>query len=200
VNALWVDSPAAAPPRTPRAATATSTTSAPAPVTPASGVTVPQQRILNALAWWLAFGLDQPTNEQVGFVAGYAPGSGNYNNIRGGLRAAGLIDYPSGGRLALTDAGLGVAEAPRLAVTREAFHDQVRAKMSPSQLKLIEPILAAYPEALKTDQLAEAAGYAAGSGNFNNLRGSLRTIGLIDYPASGQVRAADWLFPGGDNA
>jgi hypothetical protein len=37
---------------------------APAPVIAAQGVTGPQQRILNALAWWKAFGIAQPTNEQ----------------------------------------------------------------------------------------------------------------------------------------
>lgn len=35
----------------------------------------------------------------------------------------------------------------------------------------------------------------SGSGNFNNLRGSLKTANIIDYPAPGLVRASDWLFP-----
>lgn len=56
-------------------------------------------------------------------------------------------------------------------------------------------MIAAYPESITAEALAGYAGYAAGSGNFNNLRGSLRTIGLIDYPRPGEVRAADWLFP-----
>jgi hypothetical protein len=148
------------------------------------------------LAWWRAFGIDAPTNEQLAFLAGYSPGSGNFNNLKGGLRALGLIDYPAGGKVCLTPAGADEADAPPLEVTQTAFHAQVRAKMSPSQLRLLDPILALYPDALTTDELAQASGYAGGSGNFNNLRGSLRTIGLIDYPASGQVRAADWLFPG----
>lgn len=181
---------------------------APRPVTPpapqqtlaasrqrATGVTGPQQRILDALAWWAAFGIAQPTNEQVGFVAGYAPGSGNFNNLRGGLRAAGLIEYPAGGRVALTPDGSAKAEAPSIPPSRPAFHAAVRAKLNGPQVKLLDPILAAYPRSLTTEALAAASGYAAGSGNFNNLRGSLRTIGLIDYPANGQVRAADWLFP-----
>jgi hypothetical protein len=161
----------------------------------AVAITGAQQRILNALAWWSAFGIEQPTNEQLGFVAGYSPGSGNFNNLKGGLRSSGLIDYPSGGRITLTDAGRAAAEPSTLDVTQAAFHAQVRAKLSRAQLRLFEPILAAYPDTLSSDEVAEAAGYSVGSGNFNNLRGGLRTIGLIDYPMSGQVRAADWLFP-----
>lgn len=165
------------------------------PVVASAGVTVPQQKILNALAWWKAFGIDQPTREQVGFIAGYSPGSGGFANLTGGLRSAGLIDYPAGGKLALTDAGCALGETPATGLTREAFHDRVRAKLSGPQVRLLDPILEAYPAAITVLQVAGVAGYSAGSGGFANLRGSLRTIGIIDYPASGQVRAADWLFP-----
>jgi hypothetical protein len=166
-----------------------------APVIAANGVTNAQQKILNALAWWRAFGIEQPTNEQVGFVAGYSPGSGNFNNLKGQLRSLGFVDYPQPGRISLTDAGGDKADAPAVAVTQAEFHRHVRAKLSGPQLKLFDPVLATYPDSLTSDGVAEAAGYSAGSGNFNNLRGQLRTIGLIDYPRPGEVRAADWLFP-----
>lgn len=166
-----------------------------APIIPAEGLTGPQQRILNALAWWQAFGIDRPTNEQAGFIAGYSPGSGNFNNLKGGLRTLGLIDYPAPGRLCLTGSGDAKAEAPAIAVTRDAFHQAVRAKLKGPQLRLFDPVLAAYPDSLASDAVAEAAGYSAGSGNFNNLRGSLKTIGLVDYPRPGEIRASDWLFP-----
>jgi hypothetical protein len=159
------------------------------------GLTGPQQRILNALAWWKAFGIDRPTNEQAGFIAGYSPGSGNFNNLKGGLRSFGLIDYPAPGRISLTEAGEDKAEAPTVAVTRDAFHAAVRAKLKGPQLRLFDPVLAAYPDSIAADEVAAQAGYSPGSGNFNNLRGSLRTLSLIDYPSPGQVRAADWLFP-----
>jgi len=184
--------PTARPPRTPAAPR-----EAPAPVTPAAGVTTPQQRVLNALAWWRAFGIEQPTNEQVGFIAGYSPGSGGFANLKGGLRSMGLVDYPAGGRLTLTEAGQEKAETPAVALTREAFHAAVRNKLSAPQWKVLEPIIGAYPDAITSQEVADVAGYSAGSGGFANLRGSLRTLSLVDYPAAGQVRAADWLFPEG---
>lgn len=167
----------------------------PRPSEGSAAVTGPQRRVLNALAWWRAFGINEPTNEQVGFIAGYSPGSGGFANLKGGLRGAGLVEYPAGGRLALTDQGAAAAEMPDVEITREAFHAQVRAKLSGPQVKVLDPILAAYPEAISSSNVADIAGYSAGSGGFANLRGSLRSIGLIDYPAGGMVRAADWLFP-----
>lgn len=195
LNALRADGPAAdGRPRPQRAAPAPKVASA--PITAADGVTVPQQRILNALAWWKAFGITVPTNEQVGFIAGYSPSSGGFANLKGGLRAIGLVDYPAGGKLALTEAGEALADTPALAVTQAAFHAQVRAKLSGPQVRVLDPIIAAYPGAISSQDVADAAGYSAGSGGFANLRGSLKTIGLIDYPGAGQTRAADWLFPG----
>lgn len=167
----------------------------PAPVVPQEGLTPPQQRILNAVAWWGAFGIEKPTHDQVAFLAGYSPSSGGFNNLKGGLRTVGLIDYPEPGRLKLTDAGEEKAEVPTVEPTREGFHAAVKAKLSGPQWRVLEPAIATYPDSIASDDVAAAAGYSAGSGGFNNLRGSLRTLALIDYPSPGRVRAADWLFP-----
>lgn len=166
-----------------------------APVVAAAGVTGPQQRILNAIAWWAAFGIEQPTNEQIAFIAGYSPGSGGFNNLKGQLKTARLIDYPQQKRASLTEAGSEKADAPTVAPTREAFHEAVRAKLSAPQWRVLEPAIAAYPDAIAAEQVAAVAGYSAGSGGFNNLRGSLKTLTLIDYPGKGMIRAGDWLFP-----
>lgn len=154
-----------------------------------------QHRILDALAWWAAFGIEQPRREQVAFIAGYSPTSGGLFNLLGGLRSAGMIDYPQGGSVALTEAGRAVASIPDVDLTREAFHAQARAKLSGPQVKVLDPVLAAYPDEIASDEVADAAGYSRTSGGFFNLRGSLRTLGLVDYPSPGSIRAADWLFP-----
>lgn len=164
-------------------------------VLPVAGVTASQQRILNALAWWRALGLAEPTNEQVGFLAGYASGSGNFSKLKSGMSGLGLIRYPAAGRLALTQLGIENAEAPALELTMAAFHARVRAKLTAPQVRLLNPVLAAYPDPISSEAVAAAAGYAAGSGNFSKLRGALRSVGLIDHMGAGRVRAADWLFP-----
>jgi len=176
-----------------RPAAAAPEPSKPGPVS--ASLTSPQQRILDALVWWEAFGIEQPTNDQVGFAARYSPGSGNFNNLRGQLNSAGLISYPQPGRVSLTEAGRALANPPAASPTQQAFHDAVRSKLKAPQIRLLDPLLSVWPEKMNTDELADHAGYSAGSGNFNNLRGSLKTANIIEYPAPGQVRASDWLFP-----
>jgi len=194
LNALRVDAPAEAkerPQPAQRAAPKAKEQRGPA----SDGVTVPQQRVLDAIAWWRAFGIEQPTREQVGFIAGYSPSSGGFANLTGQLRSSGSIDYPAGGRLMLTDVGAALSNIPSVALTRDAFHASVRAKLSAPQVRVLDPALAAYPNPISSAEIADIAGYSASSGGFANLRGSLKTLTLIDYPGPGQVRAADWLFP-----
>lgn len=166
----------------------------PLPVTSQEGISGPQQRILNSLAWWRAFGIDRPSNEQVAFVAGYSPKSGNFGNLKGGLNTSKLITYPRPGQLELTEDGKAKADAPAKPPTQNEMHSRVMAKLKGPQQRILAPAIAAYPDECSNDQLADEAGYSASSGNFGNLKGSLRSLGLIDYPQPGYVRAADWLF------
>ena len=49
---------------------------------------------------------------------------------------------------------------------------------------------------LHRDELAEAAGYAPGTGTFNTYLGSLNAlVSITDAPERGHVAAAEWLFP-----
>jgi hypothetical protein len=88
-----------------------------------------------------------------------------------------------------------VASCPDTPPSLFAFIESVRHKLTDPQVKVLNPVLDAWPDSLTSEQVAAAAGYAHNSGNFNNLRGQLRSIGLVDYPDRGTIRAADWLFP-----
>ena len=160
-------------------------------------VTKPQQRILDAIAWWESVGIISPDKMQVGFIAGYMPKSGNYNNLMGVLKSGGFIEYPIPGRVSLTSAGRQCAELPDGCKTISAFHQRVIDKLTTPQTKLVSVLLARHPDAVTTEELAQESGYQAGSGNFNNLRGQLKSIGLIEYPFPGASMAATWLFPKG---
>jgi len=155
----------------------------------------PGQRILNALAWWRAFGHDRPLNEQVAFIAGYTHGSGGYNNPRGALKSAGLIDYPEPGRVSLTDAGGAQAEVPDAPPSGEELRRRVLGKLAGPQQRILTVLIDAYPESVSNEECAAKAGYQHGSGGYNNPRGNLKTLNIISYPTPGYVRAADWLLP-----
>lgn len=157
-------------------------------------VSAPEQKVLNAIAWFESIGLMQPKKISVAFLAGYSGSSGGYNNLCGMLRSKGYIAYPSAGVMALTDSGHAVAEAPDKPLSQEELHQKVLEVLPAPEGRVLRPLLSAYPQDLSVQELAEASGYQASSGGFNNLKGRLRSLSLADYPGAGRIKAADLLF------
>lgn len=166
-------------------------------------LTGPESRILNALAWWEAIGVDAPVKGNVGFVAGYRVGKkvgGTFGNLLGQLRSRGFIDYPSSGTASLTDEGRQLAEAPDIMPTTQALHEAVFARLGGPEQRVLQAIIDTYPDAQTKQAAGATAGYQVGpkvGGTFRNILGGLRTLGLIDYPAPNSVVATALLFPEG---
>lgn len=160
-------------------------------------LTGPERRVLEALTWLESIGQRAPAVEAVAFLADYSPTSGTFDNTRGALRSKGLVEYPAPGSVALTAEGRAWAPRPPAPGSPEQLRATVIARLAGPERRVLEPLIAAYPNPLNVAKLAELAGYSASSGAFDNTRGRLRTLGLADYPRPGQVRAADLLFPGG---
>ena len=170
----------------------------PSPRAPSSGLTKPQQRVLDALAWLADMGIaERASRVQVAFLADYKPQGGAFNNTLGSLRTAGLVEYPSAGEVALTVDGGASACRLDLPPTSEALQRAVMERLTGPQRRILQPLIDAYPDALTAEELAEASGYEAKGGAFNNYRGSLRSLGLIEYPSPGFAVALPVLFPGG---
>jgi uncharacterized protein len=158
--------------------------------TPTEGLSGPEQRILDAIAWLEIVGITNPQKAAVAFIAGYRPGGGAFNNPLGRLRSAGRVRD-----LSLTDEGRQLARRPEAAPSIEALHQMVIDRLDGPEQRILRPLLESYPEPLTKEDLAEASGYAQGGGAFNNPLGRLRTLGLIDYPSRGLVVAMPVLFP-----
>jgi hypothetical protein len=167
------------------------------PTPPAAGLTSSQQRILDSLAWLAAFGVPQPTRECLSARAGVPHTSGGYKNNLGALRSGGLIDYPTPGTVALTDGGQAKANAPTETPTLRALHEAWLGLLTSSQAAILSTLLTFYPEALTRGDLARRVGVPETSGGFKNNLGRLRTLGAIEYPQAGDVRATDLMFPSG---
>jgi hypothetical protein len=160
-------------------------------------ITGPEKRILDAIAWLEATnGRGNQDPAAVAFLAGYTIGGGAFNNPRGRLRSRGLIEY-FGSSLALTNAGRALATFPAEALTADVLQQRVLERLPAPEAKLLRALLEVYPAPLSNEDLARRSGYEPGGGAFNNPRGRLRSLGLVDYPERGQVRACDVLFPGG---
>lgn len=177
---------------------------APAPATraPASpdGITPPQQRILDAMAKLEALGLSELHKTQVAAVAGVFPNSGSYANNLGRLRTLGLIDYPQGGLVAFTNTGRDQSRPVTEMPTLEDLHEAWLSIVTQPQQRILREVIAEYPNHLPKGELAQRIEVSPDSGSYANNLGRLRTLGAIDYPRPGYVKAMDVLFPAGRSA
>jgi len=112
----------------------------------------------------------------------------------GSLRTMGLVEYPAAGTVALTSTGYAMADHPNEPATVAEFHDRLEGLLNGPQWRVLAPIINAYPKAISRADVAAAAGYAPDGGAFQNPLGSLRSLGLIEYPAAGMVVALPVLF------
>lgn len=163
---------------------------------PSDGLTGPEQRILNAIGWLESIGVAEPEQTATAFLAGYTYGGGAFNNPKGRLRAQGLVEYLAGDRIRLTDAGRELAQVPETPLTTQELHQRVLNQLPGPERRILEVILAEYPTPLANAECAERAGYSPDGGAYNNPRGRLRSLGLIEYQ-SGKVVARSILFPEG---
>jgi uncharacterized protein len=63
------------------------------------------------------------------------------------------------------------------------------------QARILETLINTRPEAMSKADLARVVDVSESSGSFANNLGRLRTLGVVEYPNRGFVRAADVLFP-----
>lgn len=157
----------------------------------------PQQKILDALAWYEALGVPAATRVQVALIAGYSHTSGGYQNLLSKLRTSGHVEYATAGTVTLTDAGRALSADPGLPTTNEGVQAEVLRRLPNPQAKILVELIEAHPNALTREEIAQRTGYSATSGGFQNLLSKLRTAALIEYPDRGSCVALDVLFPMG---
>jgi hypothetical protein len=185
-----VAAPRTSPPPAPSPVPATTRRPSPAK----AAISNPQQRILNAIAWLEAVGL-QTSRVLVAFVAGVSPKTAGYGSNVGELRKRGLVSYPRDKFLALTDDGRSAAvvdeELPRAA---ETLHRLVLDYLSRPLAAIFKIVLEAHPRALSREVIAERVGVSPKTAGFGSNIGALKSLELVVYPAAGQVAAASDLF------
>lgn len=162
-----------------------------------SGVKPAHRKLLNALASLEAIGVPQADKKQLALFAGVSPKSGAFFNNLGSLRTSGLLDYPSGGVVALTAVGRAEADAAAAPSSTVELHEHVRRIVKEAKWKIVEALIAVYPLPMVKADLAASIGVSPTSGAFYNNLGSLRSLGLIDYPSPGSAAATDILFLAG---
>jgi hypothetical protein len=74
------------------------------------------------------------------------------------------------------------------------LHDAIRAKLPPAKWRILEVLIQSFPKAVSKDDLAATIDVSPTSGGYFNNLGSLRSLGLVQYPQPGHVVAASVLF------
>lgn len=162
-------------------------------------LTPARRRLLDALATLEGIGVPRVGRTQLALWSAVSPKSSGYANNLGGLRSAGLIDYPETGAVALTSAGRALADPPETAPVTEAdLHRQVRDLVTPARWRLLEQLITAHPVPISRADLADRAGVSAISSGYANNLGGLHSLGLVEYPRKGFVAAGQVLFLSGD--
>lgn len=151
----------------------------------------PLQRIVDSIRWWNVMGIAVPKQPQVSFVAGYSHKSGTWSTYLSRLRSMQLIE--GSGALRLTSEGAAYANEPDATPTGEILRQAVIAKLDAPLVRIISPIIAAYPEGLSQEEAGEKAGYSPTSGTWSTYLSRLRSLELID--GSRELKAQEWLFP-----
>ncbi len=168
------------------------------PTEPVEGEpTRPQVRILESLVAFEPLGVESLPRATLAVFAGASPKSGGFFNNLGRLRTLGLIDYPQGGHVSITDQGRMAVGAVSPIRTVGELHDAWFRILPRSQATILEKLIEFYPEDIARDELAEMIGVSGSSGGYFNNLGRLRTLGAIVYPVGGRVQAAATLWPEG---
>lgn len=198
---LEVSVPARIPP--PRPLTNAPLGKAPAPVqrsAPSSGnghshpgISRPQQRILDQLAWLESMSIYPAPKETLAAVCRVSPSSSSYANNLGALRTAGLLDKGGGGFVSFTDSGRTVAALPP--ETGQPVHVHWFEIVSRPQRAILETLVKYHAQPIAKEMLAEEIGVSSSSSSFANNLGALRTLGAIDYPSAGMVHLTRYVMP-----
>ena len=88
-----------------------------------------------------------------------------------------------------------MAQAPDIPLTTRELQERLMSMLGGAHERILREVIGHYPRQIEKDALGEQVGYSnTRSKGFQNALGRLRTLGLIEYPATGQVRASDMLF------
>ena len=161
----------------------------------ATGLPKAQYRILGALAGTAPLGVTALERNTAAVLSGQSPRSSAYAAHVASLNTAGLICYPQEGFVGLTNAGRKLVPVPGQPTTLAELHQRWQGYLKSYEVALLTPLLECYPWPLSREQLGELSERSPTSSAFSDALASLKSLGLVEYPAKGRVKATDLLFP-----
>jgi hypothetical protein len=151
------------------------------------------QKVLDAISWWRKIGVEPVERARASVVAGYSPKASTFGVYVAELVKLGLVEVTPG-KVALTPAGLGCANAPTATTARE-LRQMARALLSSQEGAVFDAVYEAYPNEIRRADVAEAVGLSPTASTCGVYLAGVAAYGIIENAGRGAVRAADWLFP-----
>lgn len=150
-----------------------------------------ERRMLQVLA---QFHPGSRTRSQLGVLAGYSPSGGTFGNYFGKLKRLNFLKE-DGDSITITAEGLQVFgnAVPQGPQTPEDLLQMWRSKLLAGERKMLDVLVAAYPDPITRDDLGERTGYEYTGGTFGNYLGTLRRNKLAVI-AGETVKASETLF------
>jgi hypothetical protein len=134
------------------------------------------------------------TRAQPGTLAEFTPSGGTFGTYFASLKRQSLITEAPSGDVQMTKAGLaylGSDVPPRPQTTAEVLAMWRRALKS-GERRMLEALVAVYPEMLSREALGEHTGFTPTGGTFGTYLGTLRRNGLIEVQGQ-ELRASETL-------
>jgi hypothetical protein len=156
-----------------------------------------QQTILNVVASLSDLTIDPAPKTVVAIYAGCSPTSSTYSENLAYLRAAGLIEYGAEASVTITAKGREIAVSEGAVVSLDDFHGRLKKRFNEAQAKILDAVIAAYPNMIDRGLLATEVGASPTSSTYSENLSFLKRLRFLDYPIGGHVRATSRLFPEG---
>jgi hypothetical protein len=158
----------------------------------ATDLSVPHQKVVNAIAWWAALGFPVVERRRACVIAGYSPKASTFGVYIAALTKAGLVEVPAPAMLSLTADGL--AKAHKINAGPDEIVRQARTMLSVAAQNVFDKITAAYPNWITRTELADQCGLSRTASTLGVYIAKAGALGFVETKP-GQVRAAEWLFP-----
>lgn len=165
-------------------------TKAPKPAT-VPGLTGPQTKVLQSLAWWASVGITTPLMAQVAIIAGWSPNSSNIRDRVTELARSEHIARPVPGTVQLTDIGRQVAPPP----ARVAFREAIQGVLTNPQNAVLTAMVP-LTEPISVRDLAGLVGWSPDSSNIRDRLTELSVLRIVERPAKGFVQITAWVRDG----
>lgn len=158
-----------------------------------------EQRILGALMELDAMGVSECPRVLVAFLAGYGhSNSKGFANAVSAASSAGLLCYPTQGKISITDAGRSQAPAVTPPASQAELIERIAKRLSGPAGRIVTTVAERHPDPVARDELARLVGYEhTNSKGFANSLSRCHALGFVVYPDRGHVGLADILLIGG---